>query len=193
MQQMHLQSIMQGMGPNLGMGGQTGWLGNLLRNRLPYSSHISPTFGNTGIAGPRIGSLPTGQHNSMLPFGADPMMQAYGQQDPQMQMQQMQQMQDPQGLSPQGGWFGNLIRHVAQPLGGAIGGAFGNAGMGNTIGGIAGQLGGMLPFGADPMMAAYAQQAAQQAQLAQLAQQSQMGQMGQMGNGAIYGGQQTLH
>jgi hypothetical protein len=86
-----------------------------------------------------------------------------------------------QGLTPQG-WFGNLIRNVAQPLGGAIGGAFGNAGIGNTIGGIAGQLGGMLPFGADPVAAAYAQQ---QAQLAQLA--------AQQGNTALYGGQQTLH
>jgi hypothetical protein len=86
-----------------------------------------------------------------------------------------------QGLAPQG-WFGNLIRNVAQPLGGAIGGAFGNAGIGNTIGGIAGQLGGMLPFGADPVAAAYAQQ---QAQLAQLA--------AQQGNTALYGGQQTVH
>ena len=167
MQQMQPQSL---IGPTPGSGG--GWLGNLWRNRFPHSYTGLPP-GNTGIAGSR-----------MPPFGADPMAQAYAMQE--AQMQQMQQMQDAQGLMPQGGWFGNLIKNVAQPLGGAIGGAFGNAGLGNTIGGIAGQLGGMLPFGADPMMAAYAQQAAQQAQLAQLAQQ-------QGGNGAMYGGQQTLH
>lgn len=180
LQQLQLQSIMQGMGPNFNATPGSGWLGNLLRNRQ-LGSYYSPTIGNTGIVGPRIGSQPIGQTPNLLPFGADPMAQAYALQE--AQWQQMQQMQDMQGLAPQG-WFGNLVKHVAQPLGGAIGGAFGNAGLGNTIGGIAGQLGGMLPFGADPMMAAYAQQAAQQAQLAQLAQ---------AGNGAMYGGQQTMH
>ena len=172
LQQLQLQSL---MGPTPGSG--TGWLGNLWRNRLSSTYTGLPP----GIAGPRIGSLPTGQNQNFLPFSIDPMAQAYA-----MQEAQMQQMQDPQGLMPQGGWFGNLIKNVAQPLGGAIGGAFGNAGLGNAIGGIAGQLGGMLPFGADPITAAYAQQAAQQAQLAQLVQQ-------QAGNSALYGGQQTLH
>ena len=168
--QMQLQSL---VGPTPGVG--SGWLGNLWRNRL--SNHFNAP--HPGY--PRIGSQPIGQTPNLLPFGADPMAQAYA-----LQEAQMQQMQDAQGLTPQGGWFGNLIKNVAQPLGGAIGGAFGNAGLGNTIGGIAGQLGGMLPFGADPVTAAYAQQAARQAQLAQLAQQ-------QVGNGAMYGGQQTLH
>ncbi|HEX7983332.1 MAG TPA: hypothetical protein VF616_07430 [Duganella sp.] len=178
LQQLQLQSIMQGMGPNFNATPGAGWLGHLLRNRPGY---YPPTMGNTGILGPRIGSQPIGQAPNLLPFGADPLALAYAQQEAQWQ-----QGQDMQGLAPQG-WFGNLVRQVAQPLGGAIGGAFGNAGLGNTIGGIAGQLGGMLPFGVDPMMAAYAQQATQQAQLAQLAQQAQAG------NGAMYGGQQTLH
>jgi hypothetical protein len=139
-----------------------GWLGDLMRKYRPYTGIISPT-------------VPVPPQSTMLPFSADPVTQAYaqGQQDVLAQ----------QGLAPQG-WFGNIIKSVAQPLGGAIGGAFGNAGLGNTIGGIAGQLGGMLPFGVDPVTAAYAQQA-QQAQLAQLA-------AAQQGNNALYG-QQTLH
>ncbi len=84
------------------------------------------------------------------------------------QQQQQQQLQGQQGqIAPQG-WFGNLIGQVGQPLGGAIGGLFGNAGLGSSIGGVAGQIGRMLPFGADPVTQAYAQQqlAQQQAQLA---------------------------
>jgi hypothetical protein len=50
-----------------------------------------------------------------------------------------------------------MIKRVAQPVGGFIGGQLGNQGLGNTIGGIAGQIGGMLPFAADPWTA-YAQQ-----------------------------------
>jgi hypothetical protein len=139
---------------------QQSWLGDILRKTRPLTGVISPFF-------------PTPPNQQMLPFGADPVTQAYaqGQQDAQ--------------LAPQG-WFGNIIKNVAQPLGGAIGGAFGNAGLGNTIGGIAGQLGGMLPFGADPVTQAYLQQA----QLAQLAQQAQLA---NQGNAAMYGGQQTLH
>ena len=79
-------------------------------------------------------------------------------------------------LGPQG-WFGNLIGQVGRPLGGAIGGMFGNASLGSSIGGAAGQLGQMLPFGSDPISAAYAQQA-------QLAQQQGLPQ---------YSSQQTLH
>jgi hypothetical protein len=79
--------------------------------------------------------------------------------------------QQQQQLAPQG-FFGNLLGQVGQPLGGIIGGAFGNAGLGNTIGGIAGQLGRLLPFTADPLAAAYAQQAIQQAQLAAQQQNS---------------------
>jgi hypothetical protein len=86
----------------------------------------------------------------MLPFQADPMQQAYAQ-------QQMQQLA-PQGL------FGNLIGQLGQPLGGAIGSLFGQSGLGNQIGGIAGQLGRMLPFQMDAMQQAWAQQQQQQQQ-----------------------------
>lgn len=219
-----------------------GWFGNLVRNvARPLGGAIGGAFGNAGL-GNTIGGI-AGQLGGMLPFGADPVAQAYAQQEALLQQQGVQPnslfgnmfvrpfsraysptvnyppgptgmlpfgadpavygQQDPQqGLTPQGGWFGNLVRQVAQPLGGA----FGNAGLGNTIGGIAGQLGGMLPFGADPVTQAYLQQAqqaqlAQQAQQAQLAQQAmaqqaqlaQLAQQAQPGNGALYGSQQTLH
>ncbi|CAN7624806.1 hypothetical protein [Duganella sp. LjRoot269] len=152
-----------------------GFFSNLLHQQRPYGGLISPPiFSPTPTIGsPGIGN--SGIVPPLLPFGADPVTQAYAQQQAQLQ-----------GLAPQG-WFGNIIKSVAQPLGGAIGGAFGNAGLGNTIGGIAGQLGGMLPFGVDPVTAAYAQQ---QAQLAQLAQQTQLA---NAGNTAQYGGPQTLH
>lgn len=167
-----------------------GWFGNIV-------SHIAPTLGTTigGIAGnaglgTTIGNM-AGQLGRYLPFSADPVGAAYAQ---QAQLQQMQQAQ----LAPQG-WFGNIVSHVAQPLGGMIGGAFGNAGLGNTIGGMAGQLGRYIPFSADPVSAAYAQQAAQaqqmqqlqqlqqqqqqqQQQLAQLAQQGQIAPQGWFGN-----------
>jgi hypothetical protein len=80
--------------------------------------------------------------------------QSVGQQQQQQQPQAGQQGQ----IAPQG-WFGNLIGQVGQPLGGAIGGMFGNSQLGSNIGGVAGHLGRMLPFGADPVAQAYAQQA----------------------------------
>ncbi|WP_295994336.1 hypothetical protein [Rugamonas sp.] len=79
----------------------------------------------------------------------------------------------PAQLAPQG-WFGNLIGSVAQPLGSTIGGWLGNAGVGSTIGNVAGQLGRMLPFSADPVTAAYAQQAQMQQQAQQLQQLQQL-------------------
>ncbi|GJI99821.1 hypothetical protein RugamoR64_03600 [Duganella rhizosphaerae] len=137
-----------------------GWFGNIIKSvAQPLGGAIGGAFGNAGL-GNTIGGI-AGQLGGMLPFAADPVQQAYAQQA--AQLQQLQQLQA-QGLAPQG-WFGNIIKSVAQPLGGAIGGAFGNAGLGNTIGGIAGQLGGMLPFSADPVAQAYAQQAAQLQQL----------------------------
>jgi 16S rRNA C1402 N4-methylase RsmH len=145
-----------------------GWFGNLLGQvGQPLGGAIGGAFGNAGL-GNTIGGI-AGQLGRLLPFNADPVALAYAQQAAaQQQLQQQQQQQ----LAPQG-WFGNLLGQVGQPLGGVIGGAFGNAGLGNTIGGIAGQLGRMLPFNADPVAAAYAQQAIQQAQLAQLAAQQQ--------------------
>lgn len=73
--------------------------------------------------------------------------------------------------------LGEVLNTRCSPLGGAIGGMFGNASLCSSIGGAAGQLGQMLPFGTDPITAAYAQQG-------QLAQQQGMPQ---------YASQQTLH
>ena len=188
-----LGSAIGGAFGNSGLGGTIGGIAGQLGGMLPFGvdpvaaayaqQGLAPQslFGDlwrknhpyTGIISPFIPQPP-----NLLPFGADPLTAAYAQQAQQEAL--AQQMQQP-GLAPQG-WFGNIIKSVGAPLGGMIGGAFGNAGLGNTIGGIAGQLGGMLPFGMDPVSAAYAQQ---QAQLAQLA--------AQQGNTALYGGQQTLH
>jgi hypothetical protein len=79
-----------------------------------------------------------------LPFSVDPITAAY-----------VQQAQ----LAPQG-FFGNLLGQLGQPLGTAIGSLVGQPNLGGQIGGIAGQLGGrFVPFSADPVTAAYAQQA----------------------------------
>lgn len=81
-------------------------------------------------------------------------------------------------LAPQG-FFGGLL---GAPLGGligrGIGGLFGNANLGRQIGQAAGGIGGsLLPFGVDPLTAAYAQQQQQQ----QLLQQAQLGQLAPQG------------
>jgi hypothetical protein len=90
-----------------------------------------------------------------------------------MQLSAMQQastggvgvgMAGPYGGAPQGfsgllqpqGFFGNLLGTIGQPLGGAIGGALGNPQLGGQLGGLAGSLGRLLPFGVDPLTAAYA-------------------------------------
>jgi hypothetical protein len=196
-----------------------GWFGNLIGSvAQPVGSAIGGLFGRPDVGG-TIGGV-AGQLGRMLPFGADPLtMQAVSQIPPQALIQQIQQLhqqlqqhqqqyaqllqhvqqQQQQQLAQQGqmtpqGWFGNLIGSVAQPVGSAIGGLFGRPDVGGTIGGVAGQLGRMLPFGADPLTQAYLQQAQlQQAQLAQ--QQAQLGQ----GNGYFpaqgmqYTQQPTLH
>jgi hypothetical protein len=172
-QQQQLQQLQQLQQAQLA---PQGWFGNIIKSvAQPLGGAIGGAFGNAGL-GNTIGGI-AGQLGGMLPFGADPVSLAYAQQAQQDAL--LQQLQQQQGYAPQG-WFGNIIKNVARPLGGAIGGAFGNAGLGNTIGGIAGQLGGMLPFGADPVSLAYAQQAqqaqqAQDAQLQQLQQQSWLG------------------
>lgn len=187
-QQQQLQELQQAQ---LGQLAPQGWLGNLIGQvGRPLGGAIGGMFGNAGL-GSTIGGV-AGQLGSMLPFSASPgivpphmqqIMQQHQQmiqqiQQLQQQLQQQQQQyaqlvqsigQQAQGgqIAPQG-WFGNLISSVGQPLGGAIGGMLGNAGLGRTIGGVAGHLGGMLPFGADPVSQAYAQQqqlAQQQAQL----------------------------
>jgi hypothetical protein len=106
------------------------------------------------------------------------------QQQMQQPFQQPFQQQGQGGISPQG-WFGNLVGQYAQPAGSTIGGWLGNQGLGGAIGGAVGQLGQMLPFGADPYSAWLQQQAiASQYRGMGGMQQFQPGQMG------MYGGQQ---
>ena len=176
---------------NIGMGGQLmpqGFFGGLIGAPLGglIGRGVGGLFGNSNL-GHQIGQFAGGIGGSLLPFSADPVAAAYAQQAQQQQLQQqllqqqlqqqqlqqLQQAQLAQQLAPQG-WFGNLIGSVAQPLGGAIGGLFGHQGVGNTIGGVAGQLGRLLPFGADPTQIAQQQYAQQVQQLQQqLAQQQQ--------------------
>jgi hypothetical protein len=133
---------------------------------------IGGLLGNPNL-GRQIGQTAGGIGGAFLPFGTDPVQQAQLQQQIQQeQLQQLQQAQLAQQLNPQG-WFGNLIGQVGRPLGSMLGTTFGNPNLGATIGGIAGQVGRMLPFGADPVQQAQLQQQIQMEQLqqAQLAQQ----------------------
>ena len=141
-----------------------GWFGNLLSQvGQPLGSAIGGAFGNSALGG-TIGNV-AGQIGRILPFSADPISMAYAQQ---------------QQLAPQG-WFGNLLSQVGQPLGTAIGGAFGNSALGGAIGNAAGQIGRILPFSADPLSMAYAQQQALQAGYGgmQMPQSTGTGGMGQ--------------
>lgn len=163
----------QGLQGQQGQLAPQGFVGDLIGQiGQPVGGAIGGLFGNAGL-GSTIGAA-AGQLGRLLPFSADPM-QAYVQQGQ---------------LAPQG-FFGNLLGQIGQPLGGAIGGIFGNAGLGSTIGGAAGQLGRLLPFGADPVAQAYALQQIQQAQQAQLAPQgffgNLLGQIGQPLGNAIGG------
>jgi hypothetical protein len=170
-----------------------GWLGNLIGQvGRPLGTTIGRHFGNAGLGG-TIGGI-AGGLGKLLPFDVDPaaaaaQAQVQQQIQPHQLIQQIQQLQQAlqqqqqqyaqlvqaiaqqqqaqqAQLAPQG-WFGNLIGQVGQPLGSAIGGIFGNSQLGGSIGGVASQIGRMLPFGADPVTQAYAQQqlAQQQAQL----------------------------
>ncbi len=191
-QQQQLQQQMQ-----QGQLAPQGWIGNLIGQvGQPLGSAIGGIFGHAGLGGTIGGAA--GQLGRLLPFGADPVTAAYAQQQQQQQLMQLQQLQDVQQqqqqlqqlaqqgqLAPQG-FFGNLLGQVARPLGGAIGGIFGQSGIGKTIGGVAGGLGRFLPFEADPVAQAYAQQAQQQ-QLAQQMQQAQLQQLAQQGQLAPQG------
>jgi hypothetical protein len=172
LQQQQLQQLQQLQQQQGQMGQQMspqGWIGNLIGQAgQPLGSAIGGVFGQPGL-GSSIGNV-AGQIGRMLPFGADPIAAAYAQQQLQQQLQQAQQAQQGQ-LSPQG-WVGNLIGQVGQPLGGAIGGIFGQSGLGSSIGNVAGQLGRLLPFGADPQLIAQAMQQQHQ-QLQQQIQQLQ--------------------
>jgi hypothetical protein len=154
-----------------------GFFGNLLGAiGQPLGGAVGGLFGNQHLGG-QIGSG-IGQFGRLLPFTADPVMNAYLQQAAQQQAQ----------LAPQG-FFGNLLGAIGQPLGGAVGGLFGNQHLGGQIGVGIGQLGRLLPFTADPVMNAYLQQVAQQQ--AQLAPQgffgNLLGSIGQPLGGAIGG------
>ncbi len=185
-----------------------GWFGNLIGQiGQPLGSAIGGIFGNAGLGG-TIGNV-AGQIGRILPFGVDPVANAYAQQQIAQQQEQhlahqiaqqqlvqqqlaQQQLAQQQGqLGPQG-WFGNLLGQVGQPLGTTIGNIFGNAGLGSTIGNVAGQLGRFLPFNADPVTAAYLQQA-QQAQQAQQQAQAANSYYPAMAQSAMYSNQPTLH
>jgi len=172
--QQQLQALQGQQGQQAGQGqGQfapQGLIGNTIAQfGQPVGSYIGGQLGNQQL-GSTIGGI-AAQLGSMLPFSADP-----------YQMQRLAQQQSQQGqLAPQG-WFGNAISSFGRPLGGLIGGLAGNQQLGSTIGGIASQLGGMLPFSADP----YQQQLQQLQQLQQHLQQQQQGQQAQPGQFPIY-------
>jgi hypothetical protein len=97
-------------------------------------------------------------------FAVDPMTAAYAQLSQQAQQAQFA----PQGFyGNPNGQFGQQFGHA---FGGAQGSGFGNPAWANSSGGSAGSIGRFLPYGVDPIAAAYAQQA----QLAHLALQAQL-------------------
>lgn len=117
---------------------------------LPFSA---------GPQGTGVQQHPVVQQLQQLQVQQQQLVQALQQIQQQQAMLQQQLAAEQQGgqMAPQG-WLGNAIKRVAQPVGGFIGGQLGNRNLGTTIGGIAGQIGGMLPFSADPWTT-YAQQA----------------------------------
>src|SRR4051812_48107547 len=149
-----------------------GFFGSLLGAPLGglIGSGIGGLFGNSNV-GRQIGQAAGGFGGALLPFSADPVTNAWLQQQvAQQQIAQQQQAQlaqqvqlaqqqaqlaQQQGqLAPQG-FFGNLLGSIGQPLGGAIGGLFGHQQLGGQIGGGIGQLGRLLPFSNDPVTNAY--------------------------------------
>jgi uncharacterized membrane protein YeaQ/YmgE (transglycosylase-associated protein family) len=118
-----------------------------------------------GLAGNLVGRInPTAGRvvsglSRFLPFEADPVAQAYAQ-----QAYAQQAMQQQQQLAPQG-FFGDMLGGIAGNLVGRIN---------PTAGRVVNGLSRFLPFEADPIAQAYAQQAAmQQQQLAQAYAQQQ--------------------
>ncbi|MBV6541756.1 hypothetical protein HT667_09905, partial [Ursidibacter maritimus] len=99
---------------------------------------IGGLFNNAGLGG-RIGETAGGFLGRFSPLSADPSGGLGAQLDPQQlqelqqlqQLQQMQQMQQQQGqLTPQGGFFGNLISTIGKPAGSIIGNLTGNRTLG---------------------------------------------------------------
>jgi hypothetical protein len=102
-----------------------GFFGNLLGGLAPIAGRA--VGGNAGNIINTVGGLAR-----LLPFDADPMQQAYGNQQ----------------LAP-AGFFGNLLGGLAPIAGRAVGGNAGS--IINTVGGLAR----LLPFDADPTAQAY--------------------------------------
>jgi hypothetical protein len=130
-----------------------GLFGDLIgRLAAPAGGAIGGLFGQQQV-GQQLGGI-AGQLGSLLPFGTDPAAAAYA------QAQRTQAQLSPQGLlggllgGPLGGWIGSGIGSVLH-----------NQNLGRQIGSTVGTIGGgLLPFGVDPVTAAYVAQ--QQAQLA---------------------------
>ncbi len=139
-----------------------GWFGNLLGQiGQPLGGAIGGIFGHSGI-GSQIGQDPVAQAYAQLAQQQQLQQQLQQlQQIQQLQAQQAQQGQPGQSLAPQG-FFGNLLGHIGQPLGSAMGGLFGHSNIGSQIGGAAGQLGRLLPFQMDPTQQQAWSQALQQ-------------------------------
>ncbi|WP_312164805.1 hypothetical protein [Massilia timonae] len=131
-----------------------------------FGAPLGGLFNNSGLGG-RIGETAGGFLGRFSPLSADPSGGLGAQLDPQQlqelqqlqQLQQMQQMQQQQGqLTPQGGFFGNLISTIGKPAGSLIGNLTGNRTLGNIIS-EGSSFGRYVPFGAD----AQGQQQGQQA------------------------------
>ncbi|WP_255755029.1 hypothetical protein [Massilia sp. erpn] len=159
-----------------------GFFGNLLGQiAQPVGTAVGGLLGHPALGG-QLGGIAGQLGRTLLPFSADPV--AYAQQQAlqqqqllqhQQALQQQQLLQHQQALQQQQllqqvlqqrqaslapqGFFGDVLGQIAQPIGSAVGGLFGNPNLGGQIGGLAGQLGrNFIPFSADPVAAAYAQQ-----------------------------------
>lgn len=115
---------------------------------------IGGLFNNSGLGG-RIGETAGGFLGRFSPLSADP---SGGLGAQQLEQQQLQELQQQQGqLTPQGGFFGNLISTIGRPAGALIGNLTGNKTLGNIIS-EGSSYGRMVPFGADPQAMQGAQQ-----------------------------------
>jgi hypothetical protein len=156
-----------------------GFFGDLARTFMPAAGQaIGSVFGNQQLGGQLGNTL--GGLAGLMPFGAQPGMPGQYQQPQQAaQVQaalaQAVLAQQQQQLAPYG-FFGDLVRSVAPTGGQIIGGLLGDQQTGGQVGGILGQLGGLLPFGAQPgvpQTQLHPQQAQQIQQAIQAQQQAQ--------------------
>jgi hypothetical protein len=148
----------KGAGDVLGNVTGNSTLGNIAGGVLSGLGGLLPFGADASGAGIQQQQHPAIQQLQQLQVQQQQLVQALQQiQQQQAVLQQQLAAEQQGGMAPQG-WLGNAIKRVAQPVGGFIGSQLGNRGLGTTIGGIAGQIGGMLPFSADPWTS-YAQQA----------------------------------